>query len=163
MLFAYQHDIAIVLLLLSNVFVKFTVTACCTPASVISAATNFRWSLLLPVGELVDTCPPMMLDEGPTSANGIKALCKKFDHPSFTVWEPWKLFGEGLLPFTNIVKSDGFFVPRSSLITFLSTVILPGEEIAFYRLTSSDCPRASWKVWSNIARYTRLRNLAASF
>ena len=28
----------------------------------------------------------MMLDEGPTSANGIKALCKKVDLPSFTVW-----------------------------------------------------------------------------
>lgn len=28
----------------------------------------------------------MMLDEGPISANGIKALSKKVDLPSFTVW-----------------------------------------------------------------------------
>ena len=39
--------------------------------------------------------------------------------------EPGKLFGEGLFPVTNIIKSDGFFVPRSLLITFLTTVILP--------------------------------------
>jgi hypothetical protein len=39
--------------------------------------------------------------------------------------EPGKLFGDGLFPVTNIIKSDGFFVPRSLLITFLTTVILP--------------------------------------
>jgi hypothetical protein len=44
------------------------------------------------------------------------------------------LFGE--------VKSDGIFVPRSSLITFLTTVILPGgiPYVPFYRLTSWRVP-----------------------
>jgi hypothetical protein len=39
--------------------------------------------------------------------------------------EPAKLFGDGLFPATNIIKSEGVFVPLSSLITFLTTVIFP--------------------------------------
>ena len=45
--------------------------------------------------------------------------------------EPWKLFGEGLFPVINMIKSDGFFVPRSSLMKFLTTVILSGEVILY--------------------------------
>jgi hypothetical protein len=77
--------------------------------------------------------PPVILPEQPeeyvvvypdtdASTTSYFPACMDTDVPDA---EPGKLFGDGLFPVTNIIKSDGFFVPRSSLITFLTTVILP--------------------------------------
>src|SRR5437588_720540 len=48
--------------------------------------------------------------------------------------EPGNLFGDGLFPVTNIIKSDGLFVPRSVLSTFVLTTNVP--KLGVYRLVT---------------------------
>lgn len=55
----------------------------------------------------------MMVYEGPTSANGIKALCKKVDLPSFTVWVLAKGGGGiSLLVTTQLTVSLAVILPE---------------------------------------------------